>query len=138
MHTLDSGIPPSKRSLLALIVDDEPSILETFSVILNMQDYQVHTACSAATAIEQLQQHRFDLILTDMSMETSTAGFEVVRAAKAQAHNPAVVIISAYPSLSADWKNQGADAMFQKPTILAELLETLTRLTELRTQNPTG
>src|SRR5690348_3097799 len=71
VQTLDSVVP-SKITLQALIVDDEPSILETFSAILNMRDFQVHTASSAANAIQALQQNKFDLILTDLSMETST------------------------------------------------------------------
>jgi len=106
--------------------------LQTFSAILVRQNFQVQTASSAATAKELLKTTNFDLVLTDMSMETSTAGFEVVKAAKSQGYNPALVIISAFPDLAADWKTYGADAMFHKPTILSELLSAINVLVTTR------
>ena len=116
----------------ALVVDDEPAILETFAAILHMHNFHVQTASSAATAAQKIQENRFDVVLTDMSMESSTAGFEVLQAAKALPHRPIVIIVSAFPDLSADWRKRGADAMFQKPTVLADLLNTVDELLKLR------
>jgi hypothetical protein len=59
-------------------------------------------------------------------METSTAGFEVVKTAKSQPYNPAVVIISAFPDLAADWKSYGADAMFHTQNTTKPLLALFT------------
>jgi CheY-like chemotaxis protein len=120
----------------ALVVDDEPSILKTFAAILEIHNFRVQIASSAAAANAKLQETMFDLVLTDMSMESAMAGYDVLRTAKSQPYRPVVVIVSAYPALVADWKNHGADAMFQKPTILSELLDAVNRLMKLRTQDP--
>jgi DNA-binding NtrC family response regulator len=119
-------------SFSALVVDDEPSILEAFSLILQMHRFEVQTASSSTDAIQALEASHFDLVVTDMSMETDTAGIAVVKAAKSQAYKPAVIILSAYPDLAANWKAYGADAMFHKPTILADFISRIDELMELR------
>jgi hypothetical protein len=46
----------------------------------------------------------YGLVITDARMESGNAGFEVVRAARRQAYNPATALLTAYPPPSGDWK----------------------------------
>jgi CheY-like chemotaxis protein len=70
----------------------------------------------------------FDLIITDRSLETPSAGYAVVYAAKTHPKRPAIVVISDYPDLLSRWEKEGADAGLQKPTPVPELLSAIARL----------
>lgn len=61
-------------------------------------------------------------------METPSAGYEVVHAAKQQRNNPATIVISGYPDLLNVWEAEGADAGLQKPTEISELLDAIHRV----------
>jgi DNA-binding response OmpR family regulator len=63
-----------------------------------------------------------------MRMETETAGYDVIRAARKQSYDPATAILTAYPSLGTDWKNHGAQSLLVKPVNTQELLRQLEAL----------
>jgi len=56
-----------------LVVDDEAAILGLLKTLLEPASFQVDTAASAAEAKTRLQEKAFDIILTDMRMETPLA-----------------------------------------------------------------
>ena len=60
-----------------LIVDDRDENLEATRIVMPQADF----ARSAAEAIELLGKEEYDLVLTDMQMETLTAGLNVVKEA---------------------------------------------------------
>lgn len=111
-----------------LLVDDELAILLTLKALLEMHGFEVETAASAREAIEKLDAGVFQMVITDMRMETETAGYEVIQAARKQTYNPATAILTAYPSLSGDWKKRGAQSMLVKPMNTADLLRQIEAL----------
>ncbi len=115
----------SKRILL---VDDEPAILLTLKAILEVNGFEVVTAASSAEAKIRLQADSYHLVITDLNMEKETSGFDVVRFAREQPYRPAVAILTAYSDLGSDWKEQGAESFWIKPTHLPELLEQIEAL----------
>lgn len=115
-----------------LVVDDEEPVSSMLKVVLEANGYAVLTAASAAKALELLLAEPFAVVLTDMKMETDTAGYEVVRAAKALPSPPGVVILTAYPLLAQDWRAAGADAAMSKPTQMALLLDVVDELVHKR------
>ena len=80
-----------------LLVDDELAILLTLRAILEMNDFEVDTASSAKEAAQKLKNGVFEMVITDMRMETETAGYDVIRAARQLPYNPATAILTAYP-----------------------------------------
>lgn len=116
-----------------LFVDDEPAILTLFRTILEMQDYCVQCAASAAEACAVLSYQPFDLVITDIHMENATAGHEVIRAAAAQTPRPPIVILSAYPLAEDEWRQTGADAFFIKGTDVPTVTRRLRYLLKRRT-----
>jgi len=94
-----------------LLVDDELAILLTLKAILEMSGFNVETATSAREAKQKLAAGTYEMVITDMRMENETSGFEVIRAARSQAYNPATAILTAYPNLGGDWKTQGAESL---------------------------
>jgi DNA-binding response OmpR family regulator len=68
------------------------------------------------------------MVITDMRMETETAGYEVIREAKSKDYDPAVAILTAFPLLGSDWKEEGADSMLVKPMNTNDLLRQIEAL----------
>jgi CheY-like chemotaxis protein len=118
---------------IALLVDDEVPILTTLGAILRGRGFEVHIASSAKAAQGKMDGAiDFDLVVTDLNMENETAGYEVVRAANAMPQKPATIVMSAYASLRHDWQERGAQAAFDKPTDVPELLRTIDALLQKR------
>jgi len=115
-----SGVPMKRRILL---VDDELAILLTLRAILEMNGFEVETANSGREAIGKLQNGgQYHMVITDLKMETETAGYDVIRAVKKLENSPAVAILTAFPSLGSGWKGEGADSMLVKPMNTEDLL----------------
>lgn len=117
-------------SFRVLLVDDEPAILELFKLALELDGFVVETADSGTSALALLDRHAFDLVITDMRMETPTAGFNVVRAASRLQPRPVIAILSAYYLDRADCERAGADAIFVKGVPITSLAASLRRLLE--------
>ena len=56
------------RALHVLVVDDEPSLCEVVQEWLTADGHRVATAASGAAALRQIQDARFDVVITDRAM----------------------------------------------------------------------
>ena len=119
-----------------LLVDDDLPILQTLKGVLETRNFSVATACSAGDAVRALAAAAFDLVVTDMRMETPTAGYEVVRTARDHPQPPVVVILTAYPIPAPEWRASGADALFVKGGGFFRMLDDLERLVSVRRARP--
>lgn len=111
-----------------LIVDDEPAILFIMSEMLQRKGFAVETASSGKTAKAALESAKFDAVITDVRMETPTAGYEVIELANKQHPRPAAIVISAYPDVTREWKAHGAQAFFEKPVPMPALVHKIEEL----------
>jgi len=106
-----------------LLVDDELAILLTLRAILELNGFEVETASSGGEAIAKLKNGgQYHMVITDLKMETETAGYDVIRTAKELQNSPAVAILTAFPSLGTGWRSEGADSMLVKPMNTEDLL----------------
>src|SRR5258708_12324068 len=64
-----------------LIVDDQSNIRATTALVLRQEGYEVAEAEGGEMARTLLTDQRFDVVLTDLKMETPTEGLSVLRAA---------------------------------------------------------
>ena len=111
-----------------LLVDDELAILLTLKAILEMNGFEVETADSANAAIKKLGTAEYNMVITDLRMEQETSGFDVIRFAKKQAYNPATAILTAFPTLGDNWRQEGANQLLVKPVGTDELIRQLESL----------
>jgi len=111
-----------------LLVDDELAILLTLRAILEMNGFDVDTAASSKEAQNKLKDNAYEMVITDMRMETETAGYDVIRAARQQPYDPATALLTAYPSLGNEWKSKGVQSLLVKPVNTSELLRQLEAL----------
>src|SRR5438270_14096291 len=115
-----------KRKIL--LVDDDATVLLTLKAVLELNQFDVQTASSAAQGIEKLMSGEYDMVITDSRMETEDAGFHVIRAAKQQKYNPATALLTAYPPINGSWKNAGAQSMLVKPIGTQDLMRQIEAL----------
>jgi len=111
-----------------LLVDDELAILLTLRAILEMNGFEVDTAASSKEAQTKLKSNVYEMVITDMRMETETAGYDVIRIARQMPYDPATALLTAYPSLGNEWKSKGVQSLLVKPVNTAELLRQLEAL----------
>ncbi len=86
------------RKPLVLIVDDEPDIRELLEITLNRMDIQTCSAENIETAKALLQQHSFDLCLTDMKLPDGN-GLDLVSTIQAMAKPFPVAVITAHGNM---------------------------------------
>ncbi len=111
-----------------LLVDDELAIILTLRAILEMNGFEVDTATSAREAEQKMKNGVFEMVITDMRMDSETAGYDVIRSARKQPYDPATAILTAYPSLGHEWQREGAQSLLVKPVNTQELLRQLEAL----------
>jgi CheY-like chemotaxis protein len=114
----------------ALLIDDEENIRTLLKTVLEMSDFAVQTASSAQSAIEILQSQTFDVVISDLRMETQFAGYDVARVASRLDPRPVVVLVTAFPIPTAEWRSVGADALFTKGTDTLQLASRLAKILE--------
>jgi DNA-binding response OmpR family regulator len=116
---------PKRRVLL---VDDEVPVLLTMKAVLEISGFDVDTATSAREGKLRIKKNEYQMIITDMRMESDAAGQEVIQAARTAPYHPAVALLTAYPLADDDWQDMGADKMLVKPMQTAQLIKQLETL----------
>ena len=116
----------AKRRIL--LVDDELTILLTLKAVLEISGFEVETAASAREGRSRIKSHQYDMVITDMRMESESSGLEVVQAAKQAPYSPAVAMLTAFPLPGSEWEDEGADKMLVKPMNTHDLLTQLEAL----------
>jgi DNA-binding NtrC family response regulator len=118
-----------------LLIDDEESIRKLLKAVLEMADFSVETAASAHAGIEALRSHSFDVVITDLRMETHLAGYQVAQFASHLDPAPLIALVTAFPVPASEWHRAGADVMFTKGTDTIQLASRLQRLLESRSSH---
>jgi DNA-binding response OmpR family regulator len=115
-----------KRRIL-LVHDDVPARL-TLKAVLEMDQFEVHTAASAAEAMEKLHSGVYQMVIAGAHMETEDAGFHVVAEARKQPYNPATALLTAYPPHQGDWAKEGVQSLLIKPLGTQDLVRQIEAL----------
>ncbi len=85
-----------------LVVDDEELAREAIRMRLERDGHEVETAASEAEAIEKIRTANppYDVVVTDMVMETEKSGMEVLKAALLRDVLTEVIVLTAYGSVA--------------------------------------
>lgn len=81
-----------------LVVDDEAVIREGMRRILEGKGYRVEASASGRAAIEKIQDHDFDVVITDLKMP-GMDGIEVLKTIKILQPDVPVIIITGYSTV---------------------------------------
>lgn len=113
-----------------LLVDDEVAVLLTMKAVLEISGFDVDTATSARDGRAKIRKGEYQMVITDMRMESDAAGREVIHAARTAPYHPAVALLTAHPLGSEEWQDMGADRMLVKPMQTPVLIRQLEKLLE--------
>jgi len=80
-----------------LVVDDENSLRDLLSILLQREGYQVDQAADGAVAFTMVQENHYDLIISDIQMPRVT-GIELLRQLRDQNNDVTVMMITAFSS----------------------------------------
>jgi YesN/AraC family two-component response regulator len=106
-----------------LLVDDDPFILEGIGSDLEINGYRVARASSGEIAVDLLEKMDFDLVITDLIMETAD-GIQVLKRAKDLNPEVQVIILTGYGDLSSAIRamDNQADDYLLKPCESQEMI----------------
>jgi DNA-binding response OmpR family regulator len=105
-----------------LVVEDEPTLLETLEYNLARQGYRVITASDGVMAVERARQGQPDLILLDI-MLPKMDGFEVCRTLRKEMNVPILMLTARDDEIDkVVGLEVGADDYLTKPFSMRELL----------------
>ena len=103
-----------------LLVDDDPTSRLTLQTILEAGGYRVDSAASAAEAVGKLEEQQYELVLSDLQMESPEAGLKVLAHARMMDYKPATAIVTA--STNQPQQARSPSRMLIKPEDLPGLL----------------
>lgn len=107
-----------------LLVDDEPSIRITLSVILQQEGFEVTTAATVAEALGYIAKQPFDVLLSDLNIGQKGDGFTVVSAMRRTQPEAATFIVTGFPDFETAVQalRDQVDDYFTKPTDVKALV----------------
>jgi two-component system response regulator AtoC len=117
--------------MTVLIIDDEPGLRQTVSLILAEEGYQVHTASDGEEGLAKARELEPDMILCDVRMPRLT-GLDFLDRYRAAGGRGMVIVMTAYGSieLAIDAMKRGAYDYLPKPFGPDQLVLTLKKAEE--------
>jgi two-component system response regulator PilR (NtrC family) len=112
-----------------LVVDDERSIREFLTILLEQEGYETATADSVAAGIEQLEGGPFDLVMCDLRLPDGS-GLEVLQESRRRQLAAKFIIITAHttPHHAVESLRAGAAEYLSKPFNVEDLKLILNKL----------
>ena len=111
-----------------LLVDDDVTSRLTLKAVLEAGGYNVDSAASAAEAVGKLDERQYELVLSDLQMESPEAGLKVLAHARLMDYKPATAILTTYQNRRTDLKRP----VFVEPEDLPGLLSKVADLISQR------
>ena len=105
-----------------LLVDDDPTSRLTLKTVLEAGGYNVDSAASAAEAVGKLDEGEYELVLSDLQMESPEAGLKVIAHARIKDYKPATALITTYQNARPALTARQQHSMLIKPEDIPELL----------------
>ncbi|GAB4289283.1 MAG: two-component system response regulator PilR [Methylophaga sp.] len=121
----------------ALIIDDEPDILELFTMTLSGMSIDCVTVENLAQAQQALKQHSFDLCFTDMRLPDGS-GLDFVKTIQKQCPDLPVAVITAHGNVdhAVEALKSGAFDFVSKPLKLKMLRDLVDAALKLSPEKP--
>jgi DNA-binding response OmpR family regulator len=106
-----------------IVIDDDKSILRTFTRILQKSGYEIDVAETGKEALEKTKKRAYDLALIDIRLPDMD-GTDLLIKMQRTMRDAIKIMITGFPSLETGVKalDEGADAYLVKPVKPEELL----------------
>lgn len=114
-----------------LLVDDDVTSRLTLQTVLEAGGYQVDAAASAAEAVGKLDEREYELVLSDLRMDSPEAGLKVLAHARMMDYKPATALVTTYQD-SRDRDHKDSAMVLIEPEDLPDLLSRVADLVSER------
>ena len=104
-----------------LLVDGDPASRLTLKTVLEASGYKVSVAATAAEAVGKLDEGEYELVLSDLQLESPEAGLKVLGHARMMDYKPASALITAYQDAPSHAERQQKSLLI-KPEDIPDLL----------------
>jgi two-component system, cell cycle sensor histidine kinase and response regulator CckA len=121
------GASQSKTKKLFLIVDDEPLVRETLSLLLSIDGHSVKQAASGHEALTMFRPDTFDIVFTDFAMPAMTGDLFASAIKRVAPHQP-IAMVTAHLEKVRRVPVPWIDVFLAKPFEITELRETIVKL----------
>ena len=112
-----------------LIVDDEPSVLVTYQLILEQHGFEVVAVSTTEAALAALAGRPFQVIVCDLQLETQHSGFDVIDFARRRDPGVPAILLTGYATTeAAEEAAQKSITLVFKPVDVMEFLPLLDSL----------
>jgi DNA-binding response OmpR family regulator len=109
-----------------LLVDDDSAVLEGLRRVFRAEGWDIIAAASGEEALEYLQTHQPDLMITDLSM-ADVSGWDLLFHEELQRPGLPIFVITALPLTNVGGADLFAAEFFHKPLDLDVLIGTIRR-----------
>lgn len=106
-----------------LLVDDDLTSRLTLKAVLEAGGYAVDSAASAAEAVFKLDAQQYELVLSDLQMESPEAGLKVLAHARLMDYKPATAILTTYGQRPASGTKPVLIAPEDLPALLSKVAD---------------
>lgn len=119
--------PTSTRPRI-LFVDDEEGIRLTLPTILEQSGFEMAVAANVSDAIRLISNKQFDVLISDLNIETPGDGFTIVSAMRRMQPEATTFILTGYPAFETALEaiRQQVDDYVVKPADIPQLIERIT------------
>jgi CheY-like chemotaxis protein len=104
-----------------LLVDDDPASRLTLKTVLEAGGYNVDAAASGAEAVGKMDAGVYELVLSDLQMESPEAGLKVLAHARMMDYKPATALLTTYQN-ARPAPDRRRSSLLIKPEDIPELL----------------
>jgi DNA-binding response OmpR family regulator len=132
------------RRLRVLLIDDDPSLLESLRTALEDEGHKVVTATGGQSGIDvfresQSAHHLFDLVITDLRMP-DVDGRQVIASIRTSSPGTPIILLTGWGQHAADDSDElpQVDRLLGKPPRIRELRTALAELTGRRASDRPG
>ena len=128
------SLPAESRAVAlarVLLANDDPASRLTLQTVLEASGYEVDAAASAAEAVGKLDQNEYELVLTDLHMESPESGLRVLAYARMMDYKPATALLTTYLKKR---PKQSAEPVLIEAENVPELLDKVADLISERAQ----
>lgn len=122
------------KNIKILVVDDEKNWRDLIKEILGKERYDITTAASGDEAIELIKKDEYQIIVTDMRMESEFRGIELLEYIKKECPTTPVIILTAHATIqiATDSIKKGAFYFLAKGASNEELRKKVTEALKQR------
>ena len=122
-----------RRSEL-LLVEDQPILRSTIATVLRASGFGVTAAANVSEAVALIRSRHFDLLVSDLNLDATHDGFEVIAAMQATQPHAITCILTATPSAkSLLWAiRHNVDGYYEKSSDIAKMARELADFARVR------